>query len=269
LVLGFKAAILGVVEGLTEFVPVSSTGHLIVAGHFVAYPEPKRTTFEIFIQLGAILAVVWHYRRSLTELVTRTPNDPAARNLILNVLLAFLPAACVGLLFHAQIERYLFNVPTVAAALILGGVAILMVEQRQWAQSVTAIEHTGPRMALWVGTAQILALFPGVSRAGATIIGGLLVGMNRPVATQFSFYLALPTITAASMFSLIKALPELRPPDAMPLAIGFATSFVAALVVIRVFISYVQSHDFKVFGYYRIFVGLLLFLLWGAKPHVL
>jgi len=260
MILALKALLLGIVEGLTEFLPISSTGHLIIAAHIVDYPEPKRATFEIFIQLGAILAVFWHYRRELLDLVRRAPEDRSAQRLILNVFVAFIPAACIGLLLHHQIEQYLFSVGTVAAALVFGGIAILLIERRQRTERVAVIEATSSADAFWVGIAQIASLIPGVSRAAATIMGGLLVGMSRPVATQFSFYLALPTITAASCFSLIKGLPELEPSDFVPLTIGFAAAFVSALGVIRLFLAYVQGNDFRIFGYYRIAMGVLLLL---------
>ncbi len=256
-----KALILGIVEGFTEFLPISSTGHLIIAGEFVHYPQAKAPTFEIFIQLGAILAVFWHYRRELTDLVRRMPSDARARDLGLKVMLAFLPAAAIGLLFHHLIEEYLFNSISVAAALIAGGLLILLIESRARVPAVEDLEAVRWSDALWVGIAQVTALFPGVSRAGSTIIGGLLVGLSRPVATQFSFYLALPTLTAASLFSLIKSLPMLEVSDAAPLAMGFVAAFVSALVVIRGFIIYVQSHDFRIFGYYRIVFGVIVYAI--------
>ena len=257
----FKALILGIVEGLTEFLPVSSTGHLIVAADFLDYPPERREMFEVFIQFGAILAVVWHYRTHLLDVARRATTEPAARGLVLNVVLAFLPAALVGVLMHDWIEEYLFSTVTVAAALVVGGFFILWIERRPHAATVARIEDVSWRQALWTGIAQILSLFPGVSRAGATIIGSLLVGLDRPTATQFSFYLALPTVSAASLFSLLKRFDELNAADVPPLAVGFAAAFVSALLVIRGFIRFVQSHDFTVFGYYRIAAGLLLLAL--------
>ncbi len=256
------ALIMGVVEGATEFLPVSSTGHLIIAGEMLGYPEAHRATFEIFIQLGAILAVFVHYRAPLLDLARRAPSDAAAQGLVLKVLLAFLPAAVVGLLFHHWIEDHLFSIRTVAWALIAGGIVILLVERRPMRSVVADIEAMRWSDALWVGIAQIASLFPGVSRAGATIIGGMLAGLGRPVATQFSFYLALPTLTAASLFSLLKALPTIGADAAAPLAVGFVAAFISALAVIRVFIAYVQTHDFRAFGYYRIIFGALLLMWW-------
>lgn len=259
-----KALVLGVVEGLTEFIPVSSTGHLIIAEAFLTYPEGQRVTFVIFIQLGAILAVVWHYRRELLAMIRRANGDAPARHLMMKILLAFVPAAVAGLLLHSAIDTYLFKVPTVAAALIVGGIAILAIERLPHRIAVEDIEQTRWRDAWLIGLAQVAALFPGISRAGATIMGGLLAGLSRPVAAQFSFFLALPTITAASLFSLVKASPTLSSEVAIPLALGFFSAFFSALVVIRLFISYVQRHDFCAFGYYRIIAGLALFLLYES-----
>ena len=254
-----KALLLGIVEGVTEFLPISSTGHLIIASAVVDYPEAKRATFEIFIQLGAILAVFWHYRTDLIELATRLPRVQKARAFVARILLAFLPAAAVGFLFHHWIEAHLFHPRVVAGALVGGGLVLLLVESRQRAARVSEMEDIGWADALWVGIAQVASLFPGVSRAGATIVGGLLVGLGRPAATQFSFYLALPTITAASLFSLLKSLGSLGAGDIAPLSVGLVSAFVSALLVIRAFLSYVQSHDLKAFGYYRIAFGLLVY----------
>jgi undecaprenyl-diphosphatase len=253
-----KAIILGIVEGATEFLPVSSTGHLIIAADWLHYPQAQRATFEIFIQLGAILAVFWHYRRELLELAQRATRERPARELIAKILLAFVPAAAVGFLIHHWIEDHLFSVRVVAAALVIGGVVIWLVELRPRRPSVADIESVGWRQAVWVGLAQITSLFPGVSRAAATIIGGMLAGMSRPAATQFSFYLALPTLTAAGLFSLAKAVKTITPDEATSLTLGFVTAFVTALLVIRAFLRYVQTHDFRPFAYYRIALGLLL-----------
>lgn len=258
-----KALILGIVEGLTEFLPVSSTGHLIVAAELLAYPSEHRAMFEVFIQLGSILAVVWHYREHLLDIARRAPAEAPARDLAGKVLLAFVPAAAVGFALHDWIEEYLFSTQTVAAALIAGGIFIVWVERRPRAPTVFRIEDVTWRQALWTGFAQIFSLFPGVSRAGATILGSLLVGLDRPTATRFSFYLALPTVSAASLFSLARQLGALTAADVPPLAVGFAAAFASALLVIRAFIRFVQAHDFTVFGYYRIAAGALLLLLRG------
>jgi len=256
-----KALILGIVEGVTEFLPISSTGHLIVASAAVSYPESSRATFEIFIQLGAILAIVWLYLDHLLALVQNAPSDEQARDLLGKVMLAFVPAAAVGFLFHRVIEEYLFSTTFVAATLIVGGVIIIVAERRTWHFTVETIETTRWRQAFWVGVSQVLSLLPGVSRAGATIIGGMFVGLNRPASTQFSFYLSIPTLFAASLYSLFKARHLLVATDALPLAVGFVSAFVSALIVVRAFITYVQRHDFTGFGYYRIAAGLLILLL--------
>jgi len=256
-----KALVLGIVEGVTEFLPVSSTGHLILASAVVDYPEAARATFEIFIQLGAILAVVWHFRQHLMQLVMQASSRASSRDLIGKVLLAFVPAAIVGFLFHHGIEEHLFSPLVVATTLIVGGVIIIAVERRAWRFSVHAIEQTGWGQSLAVGMAQILSLIPGVSRAGATIIGGMFAGLDRPAATQFSFYLSIPTMFAASLYSLFKARHDLHAGDALPLAVGFVAAFVSALLVVRAFISFVQRNRFTAFGYYRIAVGLLVLAL--------
>jgi undecaprenyl-diphosphatase len=256
-----KAFILGVVEGITEFLPISSTGHLIIASAIVDYPAAQRETFEIFIQLGATLAVVWHYRVALLDLIRRVPSDAPARALILKVGLAFLPAAVIGFLFHGPIERYLFSPVHVAAALVIGGLIILVVERRVRRAVVTTLEATRWADAAWIGIAQVASLYPGISRAGATIIGGLLSGLSRRTATEFSFYLALPTLIAASLYSLIKSLDELSASDIAPFTVGLVAAFVSALLVIRSFLAYVQAHDFRVFGYYRIAAGIVVLLV--------
>ena len=254
---------MGVVEGITEFLPVSSTGHLILAGAFLDYPEAQRVTVEIVIQAGAILAVFWQYGTELVGLARRVPREGSARDLVLKVLLAFLPAATAGFLFHHAIEERLFSPRSVAAALIAGGLVIILVERRRPAPDVDRIEGTTWRDALGVGLAQVTSLFPGVSRSGATIIGGLLMGLSRPVATQFSFYLALPTVSAASLFGLVKGFHLLGAADVLPLVVGFVAAFASALVVIRSFLHYVRGHDMSVFGYYRIALGVLVYVLIG------
>jgi undecaprenyl-diphosphatase len=255
-----KALVLGIVEGITEFLPISSTGHLIVASSVVNYPEASRETFEIFIQLGAILAVVWLYLKPLSSLLTRAFTEDTARMLIGKVLLAFLPAASVGFLFHHAIEEHLFRPTVVAATLMIGGVIIIGVERRVWHFDVHAIEATGWTHAFWVGVAQVLSLIPGVSRAGATIIGGMFAGMDRPASTQFSFYLSIPTMFAASFYSLFKARHLLAAHDTLPLGVGFVAAFISALIVVRAFITFVQRHTFTGFGYYRIAAGLVILI---------
>lgn len=251
-----KALALGIVEGVTEFLPISSTGHLIVASAVVNYPEASRQTFEIFIQLGAILAVVCHYWGALYGLLQRARSEEGARALFGKVLLAFIPAAAVGFLFHRAIEAHLFRPAVVATTLIVGGIIIIAVERRAWRFEVHTIEATRWRQAFWVGVAQVLSLVPGVSRAGATIIGGMFAGLDRPAATQFSFYLSIPTMLAASLYSLFKARHLLAASDTLALGVGFVAAFVSALLVVRAFITFVQRHTFTGFGYYRVAAGL-------------
>jgi len=263
LLLLVKALVMGVVEGVTEFLPISSTGHLILVGAAVDYPEPQRVTMELFIQMGSILAVFWHYAHELSVLAARVPREADARAFVMKVAVAFVPAAGVGFLFHHAIEERLFNPASVATALIVGGVVILLVERRGMRPRVGRLDDVSWGAAISVGLAQIASLVPGVSRAGSTIVGGLLAGLSRPVATEFSFYLALPTVSAASLFGLVKGLPLLSTADVAPLALGFVAAFVSALIVIRSFLVYVQSHDLRAFGYYRIGLGLLVYLALG------
>jgi undecaprenyl-diphosphatase len=256
-----KALVMGIVEGLTEFLPISSTGHLILTAAAIGYPEAQRNTMEIFIQLGAILAVLWHYGTELRRLAERMPAEARARNLVLKVLAAFLPAAVMGLLFHHAIEERLWNPTSVAVALVVGGIVLLVVDRSARRARVHDIEQVSWGEALGIGVVQVASLVPGVSRAGATIVGGLLVGLDRPAATQFSFYLALPTVGAASLYSLWKGLPVLGAADVAPLAVGFLAAFASALLVIRTLLVYVRSHDFRVFAYYRIVLGLAVYVL--------
>lgn len=256
-----KAVLLGIVEGVTEFLPVSSTGHLIVVSALIDYPEASRATFDIFIQLGAILAVVWNYRQPLGTMVATLPSKPASQALAAQVLLAFFPAALAGFLFHRAIEAHLFSPTVVAVTLIAGGVFIVLIERRQWRFDVHTIDATTWRHALIVGLAQVLSLIPGMSRAATTILGGMFAGMNRPASTQFSFYLSIPTLCAASLYSLFKARNDLTAADAVPLAVGFVFSFLSALLVVRAFIGFVQRHTFTGFGYYRIAIGVVLLLI--------
>lgn len=258
--LWWKALVLGVVEGVTEFLPVSSTGHLILVSAIVDYPEPQRATFDIFIQLGAILAVVWLYRRHLGSLLARAPTDTRARSLLGKVALAFLPSGIAGYSFHSVIESHLFTPAVVAYALIIGGLVLLWVDSRNYGNAVQDIESVTWTQAFWIGFAQTASLIPGVSRAGATIVGGLLSGLSRPVATQFSFYLSIPTLGAASLYSLYKARQELVLDDIVALSLGFTTAFVSAAIVVEGFIRFVQRHTFFVFAVYRVALGLLVLL---------
>ena len=260
------AIVLGIVEGLTEFLPISSTGHLIVAGHALGFTGPAAETFEIVIQLGAILAVVWEYRRHLAQVVSgvlRASPDPLSFALARNLLLAFLPAAAAGFLLHGVIRDHLFGPITVAWALIAGGIAMLAIEAMQPEDEtgkVGSIMQITWGKALSVGGAQVLSLFPGVSRAGATIIGGMLSGLDRRTATEFSFYLAIPTMLAATGYDLLKSWESLSAEMLLPFAVGFVMAFVAALVAVRSFIRFVSHHDFRPFAWYRIVFGIVVLI---------
>lgn len=257
IILLFKAFVLGIVEGTTEFLPISSTGHLIIAGDLLSFMnKEKRNVFEIIIQLGAILAVCWEYRQRLLDKVTHLREQAAARGFFINLALAFFPAAFVGLLFHKQIKLYLFSPFTVACALIAGGIAILLIEKYLEHGETKTVDDMTPMQALKIGLAQTISLVPGVSRAGATILGGIAAGLNRHAATEFSFFLAIPIMFAASGFDLLKSYQFLSAADFPVFIVGFITAFVSALLVIRVLIRFVTNHDFTVFAWYRIIFGL-------------
>jgi len=254
----FIVLILGIVEGLTEFLPVSSTGHLILVGHLLQFTGDKAETFEIFIQLGAILAVAWEFRTQLLNLLGRMGTDSTARGFLFNVGLAFIPAAVVGVLAGDAIKAYLFSPFTVALALIVGGIAMYLIETFLPPRAAMLTEAISRRQALGVGLAQITALFPGISRSASTIMGGMLIGLDRRAATEFSFYLALPTLGAATVYDLLKNLEHLSQEDVLPFGLGLVVSFISALLVIRVFLRYVRTHDFRPLALYRIGLGLLV-----------
>jgi undecaprenyl-diphosphatase len=252
-----KAVILGIVEGLTEFLPVSSTGHLIIVGDLLNFNDEKGKVFEIVIQLGAILGVVWDYRVRVGRLVTGIGSRHEQR-FILNLLIAFLPAAVAGLLLHKAITAHLFNPLTVAGALIVGGILILVIERLPLRVRVNSMEDLGPLDALKIGIAQTFSLFPGVSRAGATIMGGLLSGLSRTAATEFSFLLAMPIMFAATFYELLKNHELLHATDIPLFTVGFVMSFITALVVVKAFLKFVSRHNFTSFALYRIVFGLLV-----------
>jgi undecaprenyl-diphosphatase len=255
------AIILGLVEGATEFLPVSSTGHLILAGHALGFVGSRAAAFEIIIQLGAILAVVWLYRGLLWRVVREGIGPEESRRLVLALLVAFLPAAIVGLLTHHWITAHLFTPAVVVTALIAGGVAILAIERWRPAPRVEAVMQIGLRTALWIGLAQLASLIPGVSRSGATIMGALLAGVARPAAAEFSFLLAIPVMVAATGLELWENRHLLSGTDAPVFAIGFVTAFVSALVVVRWLVRFVSHRTFDVFAWYRIVFGLVLVVL--------
>lgn len=254
----FKGLVLGLVEGITEFIPVSSTGHLILAGDLLGFDDDRAKVFEVFIQLGAILAVVWLYRERLLGVVRDLPHRHEARRFSLNLIAAFMPAAIIGLLAHHTIKHYLFNPVSVAAALVVGGVAILLIERMNHSTHVKSTDDVTMRQAVGIGLAQCLAMFPGVSRSGATIMGGLVIGLERSVAAEFSFFLAIPTMFAATGYDLLKSVKFLSMQDLPLFAVGFITAFFSALVVIKAFIGFISRHNFSSFAYYRIVFGLAI-----------
>jgi undecaprenyl-diphosphatase len=256
------AAILGLVEGLTEFLPVSSTGHLIVAGSLLHYTGDKAKLFEIVIQAGAILAVCWEFRRKFIDVASKLFSDRGAQRFVMNLFIAFLPAAILGLAFAKAIKAHLFAPIPVAAAFIVGALVILWVEARQRkrpaAVRISNVDDMRWPDALKVGLAQALALIPGTSRSGATIIGGMLFGLSRPAATEFSFFLAVPTLLAATAYELFKNRASLAGGDISMIGTGFAVAFVSAFFVVRWLLRYVAHHDFVPFAWYRIAFGIII-----------
>ncbi|ODU62555.1 MAG: undecaprenyl-diphosphatase [Acetobacteraceae bacterium SCN 69-10] len=250
-----EALLLGLLEGLTEFIPVSSTGHLILASRLLGFQGPPGFVFEVAIQLGAILAVCVLYARRLLGVALGLAGDPAARHFALAVLVAFLPAAMIGALAHGFIKGVLFSPYVVAASLILGGVAILAIERVVPPARVGSIAALGLGRALGIGFCQTVAMIPGVSRSGATIMGALLLGVDRRTATEFSFFLAIPTMLGATAYDLYKNRATLTADGGLLIALGFAAAFVAALLVVRALVGYVARHGFAPFAYYRIGVG--------------
>jgi len=244
-----NALILGVVEGVTEFLPISSTGHLILAGELLNASDERWNVFNIVIQTGAMLAVVWEYRARFFKVDLR---------LYRNLVVAFIPAAVLGLLFSKLIKQYLFHAVPVALAFIVGGVIILIVEKRSFQPRVESAQSMTWLDALKVGVAQCFALIPGTSRSGATIIGGMLFGLSRKAATEFSFFLAVPTLIAAGLYDLWKHRDMLSAADAPVFGVGSVVSFISAFVVIRWLIRYVATHDFKPFAWYRIAFGVVV-----------
>ncbi len=254
------ALILGIVEGLTEFLPVSSTGHLILVGELLGFNDEKGKVFEIAIQFAAILAVVWEYRARLGHALVSVRTEPASRRLAINLFVAFLPAAVLGLLFIKQIKYYLFNPMVVASALIIGGVLILWAERRKHVVRAESVDDMTWRDALKIGFAQALAMIPGTSRSGATIIGGLFFGLSRKTAAEFSFFLAIPTMFAATFYDVFKNRALFSTDDIGLFAVGSAASFISALLAVRGLIRFISRHDFTVFAWYRIVFGLLVLL---------
>jgi undecaprenyl-diphosphatase len=256
--LWLKAAVMGLVEGATEFIPVSSTGHLILAADWLNFEGGDEATFEIFIQLGAILAVLWLFRVKVFGALREARSNPVARGFLLNLLIAFVPAAVVGLLLDDFITERLFNERVVAISMLLGGFVILMVERWHRPATAATVDDISRGQALGVGLAQCLSLIPGVSRSGATIMGALALGTSRVAATEFSFFLSIPVIFAASGYKLVTNFDLLSIADLPVFAIGFGISFLSAVVVVKVFLGFVSRHSFAPFAWYRILFGALL-----------
>lgn len=256
--LWLKGAILGLVEGATEFIPVSSTGHLIVVSNWLGLIDERAKTFDIFIQLGAILAIVWLYRTRLARAVVNARRDPASRRFLLNLFIAFLPAAVVGFFTHEWIKARLFNPGVVAAALVVGGILILLIERWAPVPRIGDVNQVPARTAFGIGLAQVLSLIPGTSRSGATIMGGYALGLSRTAATEFSFFLAIPVMLAATTYELAKSWSVLAVTDIPMFAVGLIVSFVFAVIVVKAFLAYVSQHSFGVFAWYRIALGLVL-----------
>jgi undecaprenyl-diphosphatase len=255
----WKALILGIVEGLTEFLPISSTGHLIVVGSLLDFNDERGKLFEIVIQSAAILAVMWEYRAKLGSVVNGLiQKQEAAQRFTFNVFIAFLPLALIGLAFGKQIKAALFNPITVAITSIVGALFILWAEKRQHIVSVESVDDLNWKDALKVGFAQALALIPGTSRSGATIIGGLFFGLSRRAATEFTFFLAMPTLIAATLYELYKERALLSSHDLGMWSVGFIASFISAFLCVRWLLRYISSHDFTVFAWYRIAFGLIV-----------
>ena len=258
------AVLLGIVEGLTEFLPISSTGHLIVAGSLLGYVGDKAKVFEIAIQSGAMLAVLWEYRTRFVNAIVGAASDAAARRFLLNLVIAFIPAALLGLLLGNRIKGLLFHPVPVAIAFIVGAFVILWAERRQRSNPasvrIAKVDDMRGLDALKVGIAQTFALIPGTSRSGATIIGGMLFGLSRKASTEFSFFLAVPTLVAAGVYSLWKDRALLSAADLPMFCVGFVVSFVSALLCIRWLIRYVSRNDFVPFAWYRIAFGVIVLL---------
>jgi len=259
LILALKALILGIVEGLTEFLPISSTGHLILVGDLLHFNDEKGKVFELVIQVGAILAVCWEYRRKITSVLVGLPSQPQARKFALNLMIAFMPLALLGLLFGKIIKAELFKPLPVALAFIIGAFVIIWAEKREHKIRIHEVDDLTPLDALKLGLAQACALIPGMSRSGSTIIGGLLFGLSRKAATEFSFFLAIPTLVVASLYDLYKhrELLDLAT-DAPYFAIGLFAAFISALLAIKGLLRYISQHNFIVFAWYRIVFGLLV-----------
>lgn len=257
-----QALILGIVEGITEFLPVSSTGHLILAGDLLDFNDDRGKLFEIVIQFGAILAVVWEYRRRLIGICGGLFTDKSAQRLVINIAVAFIPLAVLGLLFGKAIKTHLFQPVPVALAFIIGGLIILWAEKREHIIRVNSVDELSLLDAVKLGLAQAVALIPGTSRSGSTIIGGLLFGLSRKAATEFSFFLAIPTLSIATFYQLYKERNLLSADDLGMWVVGFVAAFVSAFLCVRWLLRFISHHDFTPFAWYRIAFGFVVLATW-------
>ncbi|WP_430444388.1 MAG: undecaprenyl-diphosphate phosphatase [Pseudomonas piscis] len=258
----FQALLLGIVEGLTEFLPISSTGHQIIVADLLDFGGERATAFNIIIQLGAILAVVWEFRGKILDVVIGLPTQPKARRFTANLLIAFLPAVVLGVVFADLIHAYLFNPVTVATALVVGGIIMLWAERREHQVHANNVDDITWKDALKVGFTQCLAMIPGTSRSGSTIIGGLLFGLSRKTATEFSFFLAMPTMVGAAVYSGYKYRHLFQPDDLPVFAIGFVTAFIFAMIAVKGLLKFIANHSYDAFAWYRIAFGLLILATW-------
>jgi len=259
LIEAIKAAILGIVEGVTEFLPISSTGHLILVNQFISFDKDFTVLFDIVIQLGAILAVLFYFRKKLWPFTADLAKNKETMGIWYKTVIGVLPAIVFGALFAHFIQDKLFNPWVVATTLLLGGVIILWVEKTKRTPKINSVKDLTFKTAFFIGLIQCLSMIPGTSRSGATIIGAMLLGASRSAATEFSFFLAIPTMFAASAYSLLKYKAALGVEQIFILAVGFIVTFVVALWATKFLIGYIQKHDFKFFGYYRIVLGILIF----------
>ena len=269
-----QALILGVVEGLTEFLPISSTGHQIIVADLLDFGGERAMAFNIIIQLGAILAVVWEFRRKILDVVIGLPTQKNAQRFTANLLIAFMPAVVLGVIFADLIHHYLFNPITVATALVIGGIIMLWAERRVHTVRAETVDDMVWTDALKIGFTQCLAMIPGTSRSGSTIIGGLLFGLSRKAATEFSFFLAMPTMVGAAVYSGYKYRDLFQASDLPVFAIGFVTAFIFAMIAVKGLLKFIASHSYAAFAWYRIAFGLLILATWqfgwidwaAAKP---
>lgn len=257
-----KALFLGLIEGLTEFLPISSTGHLILFGHLIDFKSDSGRVFEVVIQFGAILAVCWLYRQKIIALIRGFFSGEAhARRFAINVFVAFLPAVVIGVLAVDFIKQVLFSPLVVAFALIIGGLIIFAVEAREYKPKTIEATDISLKQAILVGFAQCVAMVPGTSRSGATIIGGMLLGLSRKAATEFSFFLAMPTMLGAATYDLFRNANVLTSDNLVNISVGFMAAFVAALLVIKALVKFVEKHSLRVFAWYRIVLGILILII--------